>query len=172
MRGAVDARARALAAVAAVLAVATTLGACASGPIESDALPELSPAPSEVVLSPETASGTVLWGGTVIGARNLEDTTQLEVLAYPLDRRQRPRTGRDSDGRFLIVAEGYLETLDYAEGRLITVLGALDGVREGRVGEATRVYPAVRSEELHLWRGGDEPERPRFTFGIGVNLGN
>ena len=172
MRGAVDARARALAAVAAVLAVATTLGACASGPIESDALPELSPAPSEVVLSPETASGTVLWGGTVIGARNLEDTTQLEVLAYPLDRRQRPRTGRDSDGRFLIVAEGYLETLDYADGRAVTVLGELDGVREGRIGEVEVAYPVVRAETLHLWGEGQDAGRPRFTFGIGVNIGN
>ena len=115
----------------------------------------------------------VLWGGVLLGASNLDDSTQLEVLAYPLDRRQRPMTGRDSAGRFLILADGYLETLDYADGRLVTVLGAREGVREGRVGDAPVVWPVVRSEQLHLWRDGAAAnERPRFTFGLGVSLGN
>lgn len=117
------------------------------------------------------AGGRVLWGGTIVGARNLDDGTELEVLAYPLDRRQRPMTGRPAAGRFLILSDDYLETLDYAAGRLVTVLGARAGMREGRVGEAPYDYPVVRAESLHLWRpDAPQPSGPRFGIGIGVTL--
>ena len=159
---------------AAPLAVllAALLGACASPPIETD-LPPSTPAPSEVAADPDGTSGAVLWGGELLGSSNLDGATQFEVLAYPLDRRQRPMTGRPSQGRFLIIVDGYLETLDYADGRLVTVLGALDGTRDGTIGEARLVYPVVRSEELHLWRdAADGGGRPNIGFGIGVSIGN
>ena len=167
------------------------LGGCASPPIETDLEPSAR-TPAEVsagaidgagVSSEDTGEAsdgvgdagaeTVLWGGVLLEASVLDDSSQLEVLAHPLDRRQRPMTARASEGRFLIVVDGYLETIDYAPGRLVTVLGTLGEVREGTVGEATVRYPVVRSDELHLWSGNaGSDERPRFTFGIGVNLGN
>ena len=171
------------------------LGGCASPPIETDLEPSIR-TPAEVSAEPsagaiggtgmtrgdtdgaidgacEAGAETLLWGGVLLGASVLGETSQLEVLAHPLDRRQRPMTGRASEGRFLIVADGYLETVDYAPGRLITVLGTLEEVREGTIGEATVRYPVVRSDELHLWSGNaGSDERPRFSFGIGVNLGN
>lgn len=167
------------------------LGGCASPPIETDLqLPVRTPAEVSAGAiggggvsgddTDEASAGvdgagaeSVLWGGVLLGTSVLGDTTQLEVLAHPLDRRQRPMTGRASEGRFLIVVDGYLETIDYAPGRLVTVLGTLGEVREGMVGEATVRYPVVHSDELHLWSGNaGSDERPRFTFGIGVNLGN
>lgn len=162
-------RARGLPAVLLMLGMA----GCASTPIETGDSVTLEPStPAEVVAAVAPISGTVLWGGVLIGASNLADSTQLEVLAYPLDRTQRPMRDRPALGRFLVENEGYLETVDYAEGREITVLGALDGLVEGQVGEARQQWPRVRAEQLHLWREGGPGEQPRFTFGIGIGIGN
>ena len=117
------------------------------------------------------ARGTVLWGGTIIGASNLESGSQLELVAYPLDRTQRPQIGLPSQGRFVVKSDDYLETLDFAEGRQLTVLGALDGLEEVTVGEARRELPVVRATDLHLWTGRGPGPRTGFTFGIGVGSG-
>ena len=162
-------------ALAGVLAplLAAALGACASTPID---LEEEGVAPEPVIASqvsgtPELARGTVLWGGTIIGTANLEVGSQLEVIAYPLDRTQRPQLGLPSQGRFLVDSDDYLEPLDYAEGRQVTVLGTLEGLDEVRVGEARREFPVVRPSRMHLWRGDGPRGRTGFTFGIGIGSG-
>ena len=154
----------------AALALVALLGACASAPIDTELAPEARRADA-VATAPGTATGQVLWGGAIVAARNVGTGTELEVLSYPLDRSQRPMTGKASEGRFLIVADGYLETVDYAPGRSVTVLGTLDGVREMPVDEARIPYPVVRSSELHLWRPDDGARvLPRFSIGIGLGL--
>jgi len=152
--------------VAASIAV---LGACAAPPIETDVAADAR-RPDQVAAAPDTAAGDVLWGGRIVDARNGDAVTEIEVLAYPLDRRQRPMTGRTPEGRFLLRADGYLETVDYAPDRLVTVLGRLDGTVEGRIGEVVRLLPLVRPGSLHLWRPGDPDTGPRFTFGLGLGL--
>lgn len=114
---------------------------------------------------------TVLWGGRVIQTSPGQDTTTLEVVAFPLQRDQRPNERQDSIGRFLVRYAGYLEPEDYREDRLITVTGPIDEVREGVVGDAPYRYPVVRADQLYLW-----PERqavqqqPRVQFGVGVGI--
>jgi len=139
------------------------LAACANKPLDQ---------PADVVAAPDSAAGTVIWGGVILSSANLDDATQFEVLAYPLDRRQRPMTGREAQGRFLVLTPGYVETVDYAVGRQLTVLGSLQGVTEGTVGEARYDFPTLDASKLHLWHGDGSREEPRFTFGIGVNLSN
>lgn len=114
----------------------------------------------------------VIWGGTIINTQNLSDTTQIEIMGYPLDRRQRPMTARDPQGRFLIQYKGYLEPVDYAAGRSLTVLGRLQDVITGTVGEAQYQYPALQSESIHLWKPYDQSTRSGFSFGMGINLSN
>ena len=164
---------RASARVALVGAAALALGACASTPIDLEERGvEIEPvSPVEVTEASGPVRGTVLWGGTIIGVANLESGAQLEIVSHPLDRTQRPQAGRASEGRFLARTDDYLEPLDFAEGREVTVLGAIEGLEEVRVGEARRDLPVVRASDLHLWRG--EASRPRtgFTFGIGVGSG-
>lgn len=113
----------------------------------------------------------VLWGGVIINSTNLEQQTRLEVLAYPLDSDHYPQTDKPAYGRFLLLREGYLETVDYAPGRLISVVGRFDGSRRGRVDQSDYTYPLVLTEQLHLWPRGGRNE-PRFHFGIGVMFSN
>ena len=145
------------------------LSACASGPITTDDN-FTGTTLEQAVAANESASGQVLWGGVILSTTNLESGTLLEVLAYPLDRRQRPMTARTAKGRFLIVEERFLEPTDYADGRSITVLGALDGSTSGNIAEAKYQFPTVKAEQLHLWRPGDRYVAPRFSIGIGLEL--
>ena len=148
---------------------------CATGPQfdTQDTLSMLTP--SRVAMSDEGAAGEqVVWGGMIVNTRNLEEATQLEILAYPLDRRQRPRTERTPQGRFMVRVPGYLESVDYSPGRLLTVTGTLERTVTGQVGETPYRYPVLGAEDHYLWPREDEPAttRPRFNIGIGVILSN
>ena len=114
----------------------------------------------------------VVWGGRIVETRVLEDDSMVEVLAYPLDRSERPRTERSTQGRFLVRHAGFLEPQDYRSGRLITVRGEITEIIDGRVGEADYRFPLVEEEGIHLWPvqpPGVRPE-PRVRFGVGVHI--
>ena len=114
----------------------------------------------------------VLWGGVVVATRNLQNSTQLEILAYPLNSGQRPMTDRSAAGRFLALHAGYLEPKDYAAGREVTVLGTLSRVQEGKIGEAAYTYPVIEARGVHLWPEQQSESQPRVRFGFGIILHN
>lgn len=155
--------------------VALGLAGCATGP-QFDTRDTLSAlTPSQVALSEEGGAGArVVWGGMIVNTRNLEQATQVEILAYPLDRQQRPRTDRTQQGRFMARVPGYLESVDYSPGRLLTVTGRLEKVVTGQVGDTPYRYPVMAVDNDYLWPQEADPvnTRPRFNIGIGVILSN
>ena len=160
---------------AVALTLVVLLVGCANQPLQTDEFTVSTLTPRAAVaddLDPQSAAMTVLWGGVILSSINLADSTRLEILAYPLDRLQRPLQARDAQGRFVVDIAGYVETADYAEGRLVTILGTLTDRLEGTIGEARYRWPLIQADQWHLWRPGDEYQQPRFTFGIGVNLSN
>jgi outer membrane lipoprotein len=160
-----------------VLILAVTLAilaGCATGPRYETAGVAMDLVPAEVSANPAVHRDTqVIWGGLIVVTRNLADYTELEVLGYPLDRSQRPDAGRGPHGRFLVRAPGYLEEVDYAQGRRVTVTGALGEHVQGLVGEAPYTYPLVQARDIHLWpvEARAEPAGPRFHIGVGVIFG-
>ncbi len=115
----------------------------------------------------------VEWGGVIISARNLRDHTDLEVLAYPLDRSAHPELGKTALGRFMLVRPGYLETVDYSPGRLITAVGPVTRIHDGTVGESPYRFAVMTAAQLHLWsRWTPHDNRPRITFGFGIRYSN
>lgn len=160
---------------AALLVAAAVLAAgCATGPRFDTGRYDTAVTPSEASRSADALSGReVLWGGLIVDAHNLEEGTEIEILGYPLDRSQRPDTDRPPVGRFLAVTEQYLETVDYSEGRLITVAGTFGGTRAGRIGAAHYIYPVVETgpARLHLWPISRGDSGSRFSIGVGVMLG-
>jgi outer membrane lipoprotein len=111
----------------------------------------------------------VAWGGMVIHSRNLKDATEIEVLGYPLDRSGRPDRSAPAQHRFLILRDGYLETADYRNGRFVSAVGTLEGIYQGKVGDAPYVYPVLRAEQLYLRP--IETERSEYGPRIGVGVG-
>ena len=160
------------------LIAAFSASGCAAPPIKPAQPPsKLSVAQvrSELVeeQSPDIADGSqVLWGGVILKAENLTETTQVEVLGFPLDRRQRPLPYKDAQGRFIAEFNGFVEPLELPKGRYITVLGPLTEPVSGTVGEASYQYPVVSITQSHLWLPEELPQRPRITFGFGLSVGN
>jgi outer membrane lipoprotein len=155
-------------ALPAVLALAVALGACATGFDVGDAERGVTPRAAAENLAP-LRGRVVAWGGTVVASRNLADRTELEVLAYPLDRANRPQRDAEPAGRFIAVHTGYLETADYAAGRALTAVGTVRATRAGTVGEARYLYPVLVVTRLQLWPKDPAPSEPRVHFGIGIS---
>lgn len=146
------------------------LVACAA-PVFKDAAPA-AVSPAEVAIGPAHHQGAdVVWGGKILDVRNLANQTEIQVVAYPLDRAQRPQQSAPTQGRFIVLVDGFAEPLDYPPGRFVTVKGRVDGTRIRRIDDADREYPALRRDALHLWPVNFPRERSRVSFGIGVGVG-
>lgn len=156
-----------------VILLTVVLSGCATTQTFNTENVDQSLSPKRAAVASETFKGkTVLWTGVIIASTNLKDSTQLEILSYPMDSYQRPVVEDQALGRFLAIQPGYLETTDYAQGRHITVKGTLGASRTGRVGESDYVYPVVNITQIHLWPKEGEYVEPRVRFGIGVMIRN
>lgn len=156
-----------------VPALAVAVAACAPAPLYRPAPGAVVAIPAQVAQSPERyAAGAVIWGGRIVKVTNLSDHSEIEVLAYPLDGSQRPRTSDNGNGRFIIVMPGYVEPLDFPAGALITVSGKLSGSHAGTVGEANYVFPLVASTQSHVWSQREmSAGKNNVNFGVGVGVG-
>jgi outer membrane lipoprotein len=156
-----------------VILIVTLLVACATTRKFDRQNVDTSIAPRTAATEIGTLRGKkVLWGGMIVNSKNLEQGTMLEVLAYPLNDDRRPQVDREPLGRFIVEHASYLETVDYAPGRELTVIGTLTGTKEGKIDETLYTYPAVATEQLHLWAKTRVDTEPRVRFGIGVMIHN
>lgn len=114
----------------------------------------------------------IIWGGVIISSINIEKGTQIEILAYPLDGNFKPEIYSQSLGRFIVTTPQYLETYDYAQGKLLSVAGEIKTARQGRIGEVDYMYPIVEATQFHLWKSTDGDTGGTFHLGIGVMFGN
>jgi outer membrane lipoprotein len=149
------------------------LAACAPAPIYKAAPDAVAVPPFQVAQSPEQfANRPVIWGGRIVGVTNLADHSEVEVLAYPMDGSQRPKANDSGNGRFIAVMPGYVESLDYPAGGLMTISGTLAGSRAGKVGQADYVFPLVQVNQSHVWTA-DELSKGKNNvhFGVGVGVG-
>lgn len=143
--------------------------ACGTSPEFDTSGIDLDITPQHAADNTEILEGSqILWGGIIISSTNLKDETQIEVLAYPLASRYRPDIDLEPLGRFLAIQPGYLETRNFAQGRLITVSGVLQKNRIGRIGESEYTYPVINISQLQLWKTQRQSSEPSVHIGVGV----
>jgi len=148
------------------------LNACTTAPPLNTTGVDPSLTPQGVTANPRTALGkTVQWGGTILGTSNLQDRTQIEVLAYPLDSSGKPQSDSTPLGRFILEKSGYLEPATYKQGRLISVVGTVTGTRAGKIGEASYEHPLVEARDVYLWPETQDRGGSSVHFGFGVGSG-
>jgi outer membrane lipoprotein len=102
----------------------------------------------------------VLWGGRIIRTVNKPQGTLIEVLQLALDYQDRPKTGYDSEGRFIVAMPGFLDPEIYHKNREVTVVGQVQGVERLPVGEVQYDYVLLRGKQAKLW-----PRRPEVMWG-------
>ena len=153
-----------------VFASMLLLSACAvTPPFSEDLLHNVNRSMSpEQAVKNDAKDVEVMWGGVIVNASNTPDHTDFSVLYYPLDASQRPDRTQAARHRFIVRYPGYLETMVYAPGREITVIGKLQGVEEGKIGDAPYRFPVLKADRIHLWPLGDDS---RVRFGVGVGIG-
>ena len=112
----------------------------------------------------------VIWGGMIVAVRDHDTGSEIEVLAQPLDRRQRPITQAPSQGRFVIRVAQRLTRFDAPEGRYLTVRGRLIGSAEGYIGRAPYRYPILADARWALWKSWFQFDDAQWALGVGVAL--
>lgn len=155
-----------------LMLLVSLLTACATGPQFDGAHFQQSITPEDAVLNIETyRNSDVMWGGLLVSNVALQQGSQLEVLAYPLNAKQMPDTTRSSLGRFVLLVDRFLEPVDYSDGRIVTITGKLIDTRDGVIGAATYEFPIVDAEEMYLWPKNAGATQPRVHFGFGYYSG-
>ena len=121
---------------------------------------------SQVRQNPEAFKGKwVVWGGEIIETTNQkEGTTQIEVFQKPLGWREEPKETIASEGRFLILADKYLDPYIFRRGKKITVAGEIIGEKIKPLGEMDYRYPIVSSQKIYLWPQYYYQPYPYFYF--------
>lgn len=153
-----------------LLSAVLMLGACATRFEIGAAEHRITPQQAATNIG-QVQNKTIAWGGIIVAAKNLSSQTQLEVLSFPLDEYGRPDRAAKAGGRFIALHDGYLELANYAEGRLVSMMGLATETRTGSVGEASYVYPVLRINSLFLWpTPEEEAAKPQFHFGLGVGI--
>jgi outer membrane lipoprotein len=107
----------------------------------------------------------VVWGGEIVQTENQKDgTTQIEVFQKPLGWRGEPKDTGYSEGRFLILAEEYLDPYLFRRGKKITVAGEIQGEKIKLLGEMDYRYPVVLSKQIYLWPVYYYPPYPYYYY--------
>jgi outer membrane lipoprotein len=108
---------------------------------------------SQIRQNPNAFKGKlVVWGGEIIETVNQQDgTTQIEVFQRPLGWRGEPKETVASEGRFLILADKYLDPYILRRGKKITVAGEMIGEKIKPLGEMDYRYLIVSSKQIYLW---------------------
>ena len=149
----------------------TLISACATSPEFDTKKVDFSLTPINVITNQQNSIGKqVLWGGVILAIKNLKASTQIEVLAYPLDSYRTPQKDKKPLGRFIIRHTGYLEATLYAQGRILTVVGDIKKIEKGKVGESEYNYPVIHSQQLHLWSTDNNRVKTSLHIGIGVGF--
>lgn len=118
--------------------------------------------------SPQQHVGqVVLLGGRIIATINEKDATELVVLQLPLSGSDIPMDNDQSQGRFRILAQGFLDPAIYSQGELITVVGRVTGERVDSIGAMDYRYPLLTPIEIKKWSPTADAQ-PRFHFGFGM----
>ena len=134
-----------------LFSILVPLASCSpiSGPVQKQALQ----VPFERLME-DTAryqGELVLLGGYIIETTNLANQTRILVLQAPLDFSDNPKSKDKSQGRMIVIHEGYLDPEVYEKERAITVAGTLLGKETGKPDLCPFSCLTIKSRELYLW---------------------
>jgi len=115
---------------------------------------------------------TVILGGHVIEVRNEARQTVIVVLQPPLCSGQEPLPPDQSEGRFMLQHEGFIDPEVLAKGRTITAADTVAGVIREAIDHEPYDYLIVASREIYLWeRTGDLYRHSSYSRSRGYDRG-
>ena len=137
---------------AGLAAALLTLAGCASQPSPIATEPAGNVPIAEVRANPDAYVGKqVRWGGAIASVENKANQTWVEIVGRELKDNGRPLLKKESRGRFLARFQGFLDPAVYAPGRLITIIGTIEGKTTRNIGDFPYLYPVVAVTDSQLW---------------------
>ena len=113
--------------------------------------------------NPEQFKGRyVLVGGAIASVTNRPEGGQLEVVQLPVDRQGMPEDTFNTGGRFLAMSDRFLDPLVFKEGKRVTIVGEVTGVRVKTLDQVNYRYPEIGIREVYVWRP-EEVERQNYS---------
>ncbi len=121
---------------------------------------------SQVRENPDGFKGkSIVWGGEIIQLINQEDgTTEIEIFQRPLSYWGEPKLTATSEGRFLVLADRFLDPYIYQSGKKITVAGEITGEETKKLGEMEYQYPLLAGKQLYIWPVYNYPPDPYYSY--------
>jgi outer membrane lipoprotein len=92
------------------------------------------------------------WGGVIAKVENNTDSTMLEIVHFQLKSSTRPQQKDQTQGRFRVYYQGFLDPIIFKEGRSVTAIGSVSSKEEGKIGEHEYAYPVLKAKDVHLWK--------------------
>lgn len=125
---------------------------------------------SALLKEPSAYQGkVVLLGGIIVNTINKQEGTLLEVYQTRLDREERPTDTDRSEGRFLALYQGFLDSEIYKKGRQVTIAGTVQGEKVQLLGEITYRYPYLIAKEIRLWEEVKPVQYEPYRWGPGYD---
>jgi outer membrane lipoprotein len=127
--------------------------------------------PPQTIDNEQHLNKKVVWGGMIVDTRNFKDSSQIELLNYPLDSNGEPIRSAQAQGRFIIKVNGFLDPAQYNSGRWLSALGIVRPSEAGKIGDVSYQYPVMQAEQVHIWSEySDSNTSTTFHFGIGIGF--
>ncbi|OEF24048.1 Slp family lipoprotein [Vibrio rumoiensis] len=90
-------------------------------------------------------------GGIITQITNQKEKTRIEIANLPISSTGKPDINQKPEGRFVAYVDGFLDPVNYAKGRLITVVGKTLPPEKGKVGDYEYTFPVMNSYGQRLW---------------------
>lgn len=144
--------------------VIAILGGCASKPPDSiSKIPPENPSLMRVRMDIDSFIGSeVRWGGAISKVENRAAQTWIELVRQKLRENGKPNSSGNSDGRFIASFDGFIDPVVYEVGRLLTVVGTIEGKTKRPIGEYDYTFPIVTVEGSYLWKAESEVRSPYY----------
>jgi outer membrane lipoprotein len=94
---------------------------------------------------------TVVVGGYVLSVENQRDRTLVLALQAPLGVAQEPKARDLSEGRLILLYDGFLDPEVFTKNRKFTVGGKIIGSSATEKEAESFPYLRLKVEEIHLW---------------------
>lgn len=107
-------------------------------------------------------------GGVIADTKNTKEGSQVEIVEFKLGSDDVPDETSPSGGRFLAVTSRYLDNMIYKSGRLVALVGKVEGEKVMPLGEMEYRYPVVSIVEIHVFKIYPYTYPPPYYDGYGV----
>lgn len=96
-------------------------------------------------------NSSVRWGGKIITVNNDEQGSLLQIVQFPLNNIGRPVVSKNSQGRFLVESNLFLDPEVFKTGTLATFSGVIKGQKTRQIDKMQLVLPVIQLQDSHLW---------------------